>query len=186
MYSGAERRYLKKDAQTSISAIEEYDLKQSGGAGAWFPPLAESRAGCLVSENARRANRVSNYISIIAITSTMEYTIDAAEKILGRLATEVAVLLRGKNDPSFLREKFSDNHVTVFNIDKISFTGRKAKQKLYQHHSGFHGGLKTETLESVMRRDSRVALRHAVMGMLPKNKLRARWIKNLTLVKGGK
>lgn len=114
----------------------------------------------------------------------MEYKIDATNKVLGRLASEVAVLLRGKNDPSFDPSRASDNKVVVNNTDKIAVTGRKMVQKLYRRHSGYHGGLKEERLRDLMARDSRLALRKAVLGMLPKNKLRAKFIRNLILHKG--
>lgn len=116
----------------------------------------------------------------------MEYKIDATSKILGRLASEVAVLLRGKNEPSFDPSRVSGNKVMVSNTDKIAITGRKMVQKLYRRHSGYHGGLKEEKLRDLMVRDSREVLRKAVMGMLPKNKLRAKFIKNLILYKGEK
>lgn len=113
----------------------------------------------------------------------MEYKLDATNKILGRLATEVAVLLRGKNAPSFDPAKLSGNKVLVYNTDKIKFSGKKTSQKLYRHHSGYHGGLKEEKLEDLVKRDSRLVLKYAVMGMLPKNRLRAKFIKNLILNK---
>ena len=112
----------------------------------------------------------------------MEYRIDAANKILGRLATEVAVLLRGKNTAQFDPAKLAAHKVTVFNTDHIKVTGRKMEDKIYLHHTGFHGGQRAETLNDLMKRDSRLVLKRAVMGMLPKNKLRARFIKNLILV----
>lgn len=114
----------------------------------------------------------------------MEYTIDAKNKILGRLAGEAALMLRGKNEPRFDPRVLSGNRVTVFHTDHIRVTGKKMRQKIYMRHSGYHGGLKREKLESVVARDSRIAIRHAVMGMLPKNRLRSRLIKNLILVKG--
>ena len=113
----------------------------------------------------------------------MEYKIDAENKILGRLATEVAILLRGKNTAKFDPAKLSDNKVIILNVDKIRVTGKKMTQKLYRHHSGFHGGLKEEKLGDLMRRDAGAALRHAVSGMLPKNKLRSKMLKNLSLLK---
>ncbi|OGZ97322.1 MAG: 50S ribosomal protein L13 [Candidatus Sungbacteria bacterium RIFCSPLOWO2_02_FULL_54_10] len=113
----------------------------------------------------------------------MDYTIDAAEKIVGRLATEVADMLQGKRDPRFDPARESGNRVTVYNTDRMLTTGRKMEQKLYRHHTGYPGGLKEETLERLYRRDSRLVLRHAVNGMLPKNRLRARMLKNLTLLK---
>lgn len=117
----------------------------------------------------------------------MDYQIDATNKILGRLATEVAVLLRGKNTAQFDPAKMPSHHVIVCNTDLIKATGKKmiGDGKVYLRHSGFHGGQRAETLERIMLRDSRLALRRAVMGMLPKNRLRARIIKNLTLIKKG-
>ena len=113
----------------------------------------------------------------------MEYKIDATDKILGRLASEVAVKLRGKNSPDFDPAKFSGNKVMVSNADKIKFTGKKLSQKLYRQHSGYHGGLREEKLSDLLKRDYRQVLKQAVMGMLPKNKLRSKFIKNLIFVK---
>ena len=116
----------------------------------------------------------------------MEYSIDAANKILGRLASDIATKLRGKDAPQFDPSQLSKTRVTVFNTDHMRYTGsKKAGQKVYYRHSGYPGGLKGETLENLMRRDSRLVLRYAVFGMLPKNKLRRMMIKNLTLHKGG-
>lgn len=114
----------------------------------------------------------------------MEFKIDATNKILGRLATDVSVLLRGKNSPSFDPSKLSANRVVVYNTDKIKISGKKMAQKLYRRHSGYHGGLKEEKLHNLMTRDSRLVLKHAVNGMLPKNKLRSRFIKNFSLFRG--
>lgn len=117
----------------------------------------------------------------------MLHTIDATDKILGRLATEVAVLLRGKHTPEFERTRTVHSmNVVVHNTDNIRVTGRKMDQKLYRKHSGFHGGLKEETLKDLMARDSRLALERAVRGMLPKNRQRDRLMKNLVLYKGEK
>ncbi|MBI2121909.1 MAG: 50S ribosomal protein L13 [Candidatus Sungbacteria bacterium] len=113
----------------------------------------------------------------------MEHRIDAANQILGRLATRVAVLLRGKDRPDFDPARFSDNKVAVHNTDKMRVTGKKMPQKKYRRHSGYPGGLKEEALERLFARDSREVLRRAVLGMLPKNRLRSRWIKNLILRK---
>lgn len=114
----------------------------------------------------------------------MEYKINASDKILGRLASEIAMLLRGKDSPSFDPARLSNNKVVVTNTDRIRVTGKKLSQKLYRRHSGYHGGLKEVKLRDVLARDSRLALKYAVLGMLPKNKLRSKLIKNLTLVKG--
>lgn len=113
-----------------------------------------------------------------------EYKIDASGKILGRIATQIVVLLRGKNDPRFDPSRILPTKVMIYNIDKMRVTGKKMDQKLYRRHSGFHGGLKEEKLKDLMIRDSRLALEHAVRGMLPKNRLRDRLMKNLAMFRG--
>lgn len=115
-----------------------------------------------------------------------EHTIDAKNKILGRLAVEVANLLRGKSKPSFAPYLSKGDKVTVINTDKIKVSGQKLKSKIYWRHSGYPGGIKQITLERAMEKDSREVLRRAVYGMLPRNKLRNRIIKNLKLYKGEK
>lgn len=107
------------------------------------------------------------------------HTIDAAGKILGRLATEIAVLLRGKNKPGFLHYKDTGDFVTVENIEKIIISGRKMEQKKYYHHSGYPGGLKEVFMKKVFEKNPSEVLRKAVLGMLPKNKLRPQQIKRL-------
>lgn len=114
----------------------------------------------------------------------MEYKINAKGKVLGRLASEVVLLLRGKNDPAFNQARAASNRVVAYNTDAVRITGRKLAQKKYRRHSGYPGALKEESLERLMERDSRLVLRHAVRGMLPKNKLRDRMIKNMVLYKG--
>lgn len=118
------------------------------------------------------------------MNTAINQNIDASDKILGRLAGEIAMTLQGKTTPDFDPAQLSNNKVIVYNTDHIRVTGKKPLQKLYRHHSGYPGGLKEESLERMMARDSRVALRHAVAGMLPKNRLRPRMLKNLALHKG--
>ena len=107
------------------------------------------------------------------------YTIDATDKVLGRLAAEIAVLLKGKNKPEYLPNKDIGDFITVKNVDRIKISGRKIEQKKYYHHTGYLGGLKTEPLKTLFPKDPAEVLRRAVYGMLPKNKLRAKWIKRL-------
>lgn len=107
------------------------------------------------------------------------HTIDATNKILGRLATEIAVLLRGKNKPDFQPNQDRGDFVIVKNVDKIKFSGRKMEQKKYYHHSGYLGGLKATSLKKLFSRSPSEVLRKAVWGMLPNNKLRAEQIKRL-------
>lgn len=107
------------------------------------------------------------------------HTIDAQDKILGRLATEIALLLRGKNKPNFQSNQDKGDFVIVKNVDKIKFSGRKMEQKKYYHHSGYLGGLKATSLKKLFSRSPAEVLRRAVWGMLPNNKLRAEQIKRL-------
>jgi len=111
------------------------------------------------------------------------HTIDATNKVLGRLAVEISLLLRGKNKPSFAPHKNEGDFVIVKNIDKLRFTGKKLKQKIYYHHSGYMGGLKEIPLEKLYKERPSEVLRKAVMGMLPKNRLRAKTIKRLKIEK---
>lgn len=113
----------------------------------------------------------------------LEHKIDATNKILGRLAVEIANLLRGKNKPNFVPYLDVGDKVVVINTDKIKVTGQKMKQKIYYRHSGYPGGIKATKLAEAIEKDSRQVVRRAVYGMLPKNKLRDKIIKKLKLYK---
>lgn len=113
-----------------------------------------------------------------------EHNIDATNRILGRLAAEIANLLRGKNKANFVPYLDMGDQVTVTNTDKIKVTGKKMKDKIYYHHSGYPGGIKETRLEEALEKDSREVVRKAVYGMLPKNKLRDKMINKLKLYKG--
>lgn len=106
--------------------------------------------------------------------------VDAENKSLGRVAVEIAVLLRGKNKPDFVPYKDVGDTVVVKNVDKMKFTGNKLENKNYFHFTGYLGNLKKTTLkEFLTKRGPKEVLRAAVMGMLTKNKLRAKQIKRL-------
>ena len=111
------------------------------------------------------------------------HTIDATDKILGRLAVEVAVLLRGKNKPDFVPYKDMGDSVIVKNVDKLKFSEKKIEQKKYYRHSGYMGGLKETTLKKMIEKDSGEFFKIAVFGMLPKNKLRSKMINRLKIKK---
>ncbi|KKU52931.1 MAG: 50S ribosomal protein L13 [Candidatus Sungbacteria bacterium RIFCSPLOWO2_02_FULL_47_9] len=114
----------------------------------------------------------------------MEQSFDAKGKILGRLATEVAKVLMGKNFPDYAPNKAPKGNVNVSNIDHIVVTGTKLRNKKYYHHSGYIGNLKTVRLEELMKKDSRKVFYKAVWNMLPKNRLRRVRMKHLRLFKG--
>jgi large subunit ribosomal protein L13 len=100
------------------------------------------------------------------------YIVDASEVTLGRLSTQVAVLLTGKSKPQFTKHIDTGDFVIVINADQLKVTGNKLETKKYYHHSGFPGGLRERTLKEQMELDSTKAIEHAVRGMLPVNKLR--------------
>jgi len=114
------------------------------------------------------------------------HTIDAADQVLGRLATRIAGFLRGKHKPDFVPYQDKGDFVEVKNVDKIKFTGKKLEQKKYYHHTGFLGGLKETPLKKVFEKNPGEVLKKAVWGMLPKNKLRKGQIKRLTFASQNK
>lgn len=107
------------------------------------------------------------------------YVIDAAGQVLGRLATRVARVLIGKDKPQFTPWLDSGDHVVVINANKIRLTGNKLEQKIYRHHSGYPGGLKEVPAKRLRPERADWMVREAVLGMLPKNKLRARRARKL-------
>ena len=99
------------------------------------------------------------------------YVVDATNMTLGRLASEVAKVLRGKNKPIFTPFLDMGDYVIIVNADKVKVTGRKLDQKIYYHHSGYVGGLKQTTLREMMARKPERVVELAVKGMLPKGPL---------------
>ncbi|MDD4989945.1 MAG: 50S ribosomal protein L13 [Candidatus Pacebacteria bacterium] len=110
------------------------------------------------------------------------HKIDATGKALGRLSTQIADLLRGKGKVGFAPNKDEGDFVVVENVDKMLLTGRKFKQKIYHHFTGFIGGMKEITMEKMAeKKGMKEILRKAVLGMLPRNKLKPNMIKRLTI-----
>lgn len=99
------------------------------------------------------------------------YVVDAADQRLGRLASEIAMILRGKRNPNFTPHMDTGDFVIVVNADKVVVTGRKPEQKLYRRHSGRPGGMKVETFAKLQARIPERIIEQAVKGMLPKNAL---------------
>jgi len=112
------------------------------------------------------------------------HIIDAADKVLGRLASQVAGLLMGKHKPIFCRHLDVGDFVVVINAEQIRVTGNKAKQKLYYRHSGYPGGLKSTSLERMMQTHPTRVIEYAVKGMVPHTRLGARMMKRLRVFAG--
>ena len=110
--------------------------------------------------------------------------IDAKDKPMGRLATEVASILRGKRNPAFTPHADCGDFVIVINADKVTFTGNKLQKKVYRHHSGYTGGLKEETAEKLLARKPEEAIQRAVKGMLPKSALGRGQLSKLKVYRG--
>ena len=111
----------------------------------------------------------------------MKHTIDATDKILGRIATEIAVILRGKNSAKFLPYVDSGNSVDVVNIDKVKISGNKASTKPYWRYTGYPGGIRKIIYEDLEKKNPGETLRRAVYGMLPVNKTRVKLMKRLVV-----
>jgi len=112
------------------------------------------------------------------------HVLDAADQVLGRLATRVARLLMGKHKPIFTRNLDTGDYVVVINADKVRVTGNKAKQKVYYRHSGYPGGLKTISYDKLMETDPTRVIEHAVKGMVPHTRLGANMMKKLRVYVG--
>ena len=116
----------------------------------------------------------------------MDYHIDAKGKILGRLASDVSLILQGKKSSSYEPNKIGSDRAVVKNIADVAVTGNKLVDKVYYHHTGYVGHLKTLRLEEKMAKDPRAVLRQAVRKMLPKNFLNQKRMKNLVFVEDKK
>lgn len=112
------------------------------------------------------------------------YIIDAEGQTVGRLASQVATVLRGKNKPTYTPHVDCGDHVIIINAEKVVFTGKKLDQKLYRRHSGYAGGLKETTARKVLDTHPERVLMHAVKGMLPKNSLGRQMLTKLRVYAG--
>lgn len=111
------------------------------------------------------------------------FIVDAADKVVGKLAVKVADVLRGKNKPTFTPFMDEGSYVIVINSDLVRFTGKKLTDKIYYRHSGFKGGIKAETAKSALERNSKKVIMEAVKSMLPNNKLRDVFLAKLKIFK---
>ena len=125
--------------------------------------------------------------SYMASPSAVErkwYVVDAKGHTLGRLASEVANILRGKNKPIYTPHIDTGDYVIIVNADKIKVSGKKLEQKMYYHHSGYVGGMKETTLKEMLAKKPEYVIEHAVKGMLPKGPLGRQMYKKLHVYAG--
>lgn len=112
------------------------------------------------------------------------YLVDAKEKVLGRLATELAKILRGKNKPTYTPHQDTGDFIIVVNAEKVTLTGKKMKDKIYYHHTGYPGGIKEINAEKLLAKKPTEMIRMAVKGMLPKNSLGRQMLRKLKVYAG--
>ena len=112
------------------------------------------------------------------------YVVDAQGVVLGRLASQIANILRGKNKPIYTPNMDTGDYVIIINADKVVMTGKKLDQKIYYHHSGYVGGLKETKYRKLLAEKPEFAVRHAVVGMLPKGPLGRQMAKKLKVYSG--
>ena len=125
--------------------------------------------------------------SYMASPATIErkwYVVDATDKTLGRLSSQIASVLRGKNKPTYTPSMDTGDFVIVINADKIKVTGKKMDQKMYYRHSDYVGGMKEATLKEMMAKKPEDVIKLAVKGMLPKGPLGRQMIKKLHVYAG--
>ena len=127
---------------------------------------------------------MKSYIAKPADVKRDWYIVDAEGKTLGRIATEIATVLRGKNKPTFTPHVDGGDFVVVINAEKVVLTGKKLTQKYYRYHTGYVGGLKEVSYKEMMEKKPEEVMAHAVSGMLPKNKLRAKMMTRLRVFRG--
>ena len=127
---------------------------------------------------------MSSYIARPSEIERKWYILDAEGKTLGRLASEAASILRGKKKPTYTPFLDCGDYVIVINAEKIEVTGKKAKEKIYKHHTGYPGGLREITYEKLQAKDPEEIIRHAVKGMMPKGPLGRQMYKKLKVYAG--
>jgi large subunit ribosomal protein L13 len=129
---------------------------------------------------------MKTYLPKVKEISRQWHEADASKFTLGRLATRVATLLRGKHKRDFTPHMDNGDFVVIINAEKVKFTGRKLMQKKYYRYSGYHGGIKTKLLSDRMEKEPEKVIREAVMEMIDSNRLRKFIIRRLKIVKGDK
>ena len=127
---------------------------------------------------------MSSYIAKPSEIEKKWYVLDAEGKTLGRLASEAASILRGKKKPTYTPFLDCGDYVIVINAEKVEVTGKKAKEKIYKHHTGYPGGLREITYEKLQAKDPEEIIRHAVKGMMPKGPMGRQMYKKLKVYAG--
>lgn len=131
-----------------------------------------------------KGESMKSYIAKSAEVERKWYVVDAEGKTLGRLASEIAMVLRGKRKPTYTPHVDCGDYVIVINAEKVEVTGKKRKEKIYKRHTGYPGGLREVTFEKLQARKPEEIIRHAVKGMLPDGRLGRQMFKKLKVYAG--
>ena len=132
----------------------------------------------------RKEDEMSSFIAKPAEVERKWYVVDAEGKNLGRMASQIAAILRGKNKPTYTPHVDCGDYVIVINAEKVEVTGKKRKEKIYKRHTGYPGGLREMTFEQMMEKHPTEVVRHAVKGMMPNGKLGRQMYKKLKVYAG--
>ena len=127
---------------------------------------------------------MSSFIQKPAEVERKWYVVDAEGKTLGRMASAVAAILRGKNKPTYTPHVDCGDYVIIINADKVAVTGKKRQEKIYKRHTGYPGGLRELTFEQLMEKHPEEVVRHAVKGIMPNGKLGRKMFKKLKVYAG--
>lgn len=127
---------------------------------------------------------MSTYVAKGSEIERAWYVVDAADKTLGRLTTEIAMVLMGKNKPTYTPFLDTGDYVIVINAEKVKVTGNKAEKKIYSYHTGYPGGLKEQNFNTMIAKRPERVIELAVKGMLPKNTLGRQMLKKLKVYAG--
>ena len=127
---------------------------------------------------------MSSFIQKPAEVERKWYVVDAEGKTLGRMASEVAAILRGKNKPTFTPHVDCGDYVIVINAEKVAVTGKKRQEKIYKRHTGYPGGLRELTFEQLLEKHPEEVVKHAIKGMMPTGKLGRQMYKKLKVYAG--
>jgi large subunit ribosomal protein L13 len=138
-----------------------------------------------VMEKMENTERMKSFTARLGEVPRHWYVVDAQDKVLGRLASRVAMVLRGKNKPTFTPHMDTGDFVVVVNAAQVQLTGRKLDNKMYYRHSGYPGGIKEISARKLLQKKPEEIVRKAVRGMLPKNSLGRQLLKKLKIYAGG-
>ena len=132
----------------------------------------------------RKEEEMSSFIAKPAEVERKWYVIDAEGKNLGRMSSQIAAILRGKNKPTYTPHVDCGDYVIVVNAEKVAVTGKKRSEKIYKRHTGYPGGLREMTFEQMIEKHPTEVVRHAVKGMMPNGKLGRQMFKKLKVYAG--